>query len=552
MKSLSLEETLLPSEVAKIDQLELSLIDAILEKRNPDLLYELKIEPYVDDPVRFAREVIGIEPMDEQIKMLTAIQAGDHVSARSGRGIGKTTGLSMVIWWYMCTRPHCRIPCTAPTENQLRDVLWAELTKQHRDMESFFSEKFEMTTDRIFHKEHKATWYAVARVARKEASESFQGFHEKNMIFIVDEASGVADEIFDVMEGAMTDVGNKALLVGNPTRTWGFFHSTHHEYADKPWKTFHFSSEESELVGRNKVWLENMADRPGGKTSNFYRVHVLGEFPIMDDSTVIPLPWIQAAVDRDIEYIRPLSHRVVDSVGVDIAAGGDNDTVFCFLKGVRVIGLVAYEKEESMIAAGRISGLTRRGVETRNFQGKRRQPIPPELIRIDVCGVGIGVYERLMEQGLDVMGIDVREATSDPTLYANKRSELYWKLREHFEAGQISIPNDKILIRELASMKYDLDSRGRVLIWSKQRMKKEGIKSPDRAEALMLAFADYYPEIEKTKPKTWQQKWIEQTEKPAQDEDPWKKFAAKAMKEDQIADRDGMIFLDENYGDDLW
>lgn len=502
----------------------------------------------MDNPVRFAKEVIGMEPTAEQVKLLQAIYEGDHVSARSGRGIGKTTGLAMIIWWYMITRPFCRIPCTAPTENQLRDVLWAELNKQHREMEPYFADKFELTTDRIFHKEHKATWFAVARTARKEASESFQGFHEENMMFVVDEASGVPDEIYEVMEGAMTDVGNKALLVGNPTRTHGFFHSTHHEYADKPWKCFHFSSEESELVKKNQQWLDNMADRPGGKTSNFYRVHVLGEFPIEDDSTVIPLPWIQAAVDRKIEYHKPLSYRPVDSVGVDIAAGGDNDTVFCFLKGVRVVGLVAYEKEESMIAAGRIAGLTRRGPETRKFKGKRRMPIDPGLIRIDVCGVGIGVFERLMEQGIDVMGIDVREATSDPTLYVNKRSELYWQLREHFESGMISIPNDKVLIRELASLKYELDSRGRILIWSKQRMKKEGIKSPDRAEALMLAFADYYPEVQKKPPKTWTQKWIEHTEKKPEDYDPWQKYAQKAMREDMGE----MIYNDEEPMESIW
>ncbi|GAG99308.1 unnamed protein product, partial [marine sediment metagenome] len=184
--------------------------------------------------------------------------------------------------------------------------------------------------------------------------------------------------------------------------------------------------------------------------------------------------------------------------------------------------------------------------ETRKYKGRRR-PIPPELIRIDVCGVGIGVYERLMEQGLDVMGIDVREATSDPTLYVNKRSELYWKLREHFESGMISIPNDKVLIRELASIKYELDSRGRILIWSKQRMKKEGIKSPDRAEALMLAFADYYPDVLKDKPKSWQQQWIEKTEK-MPEVDPWEKYAREAIKEDM----GDMIYFDDERAESIW
>jgi hypothetical protein len=111
----------------------------------------------------------------------------------------------------------------------------------------------------------------------------------------------------------------------------------------------------------------------------------------------------------------------------------------------------------------------------------------------------------------------------------------------------ISIPNDKVLIRELASIKYELDSRGRILIWSKQRMKKEGIKSPDRAEALMLAFADYYPEVMKAMPKSWQQQWIEKTEK-MPEQDPWVNYAKKIMKEDH----NKVLYFDDEQQDSIW
>lgn len=515
------------SEEEKLDHLELSLIESVLAGRDPDAYYQYRIEPYVNDPVLFCQEVLDFEPMVEQVKMLNAIAQNNHVSARSGRGIGKTRTLASVIWWYVSTRPHCIVPCTAPTENQLRDVLWAELARLKRVMDPYFGDMFDMTVDRVFNLQHPKTWYSVARTARKENSESFQGFHEENMMFICDEASGIPDEIYDVMEGAMTDVrnSNKAILVGNPTRTVGYFHASHHEFADKPWKNFHFSSEKSDLVSGQ--WLENMGERPGGKSSNFYRVHVLGEFPIEDESTVFPRPWLDAAVDRELEYIRPLSQRPIDSVGVDVAAGGDANTVFIFIKGLRVVGIKVYEKEDTMIAAGRISGVVRRGPD---IEGIKRLPVPPDHIRMDVIGVGKGVYDRLMEQGLHVNGVDVHLPAYDPTLFANRRAELYWELRERFEEGSISIPPDKHLIRELANIRYEIDSRGRIIIWSKQKMRKEGIPSPDRADALMLAFSDYYPQ-EKAKPaKTWTQQWIDRTnQKP--EVDPWEQWAKKNLKE---------------------
>jgi len=503
----------------------------------------------LDDPILFCREILNFEPVDEQIEMLTAVAEHNHISARSGRGIGKTRTLAAAMWWYMVTRPFCIIPCTAPTENQLRDVLWAELARIQRDMDPYFADQFILTIDRMVHVDNAKTWYAVARTARKENSESFQGFHEENMLFICDEASGIPDEIFDVMEGAMTDAANKALLVGNPTRTVGFFHATHNEYRDKPWKVFHYSSEDSELVSKNPQFIERMAERPGGKSSNFYRVHVQGEFPIEDDATVIPRPWIDAAVDRKIDYIRPLSDRPFDSVGVDVAAGGDSNTVFCFVKGVRVLALAVFEKEDTMICAGRIAGMTRRGPDMLNLKSTRLRPIPAEFIRMDVIGVGIGVFDRLMEQGIDINGVDVREASSDPTLFINRRAELYWGLRERFEEGSISIPNDKHLIRELANMRYELDSRGRVQIWSKQRMKKDNIPSPDRAEALMLAFADYFPEEKAKKPKTWSQKWIDKTNKRDVEQDPWLDYAKKNLKE--VAGGD-FLYDDDEFAGFQW
>ena len=143
----------------------------------------------------------------------------------------------------------------------------------------------------------------------------------------------------------------------------------------------------------------------------------------------------------------------------------------------------------------------------------------------------------------------VDEALGNPVVNSILLEHLDGDLRDRFEEGSISIPRDKHLIRELANLRYELDSRGRVQIWSKQRMKKENIPSPDRAEALMLGFGDYYPEEEAKKPKTWTQKRIDKTNKRDVEQDPWLDYAKKNLKE--VAGGD-FLYDDDEFAGFRW
>jgi hypothetical protein len=165
---------------------------------------ESLIDAWYQSALRFVTEAIGVEPTHQQEKALWAVSPGNHISIRSGHGVGKTALLAWLILWFVCTRFDARIPCTASTYSQLRDILWPEIAKWMGNLPLQYQQMLEWQTERIIWKERKETWFAVARTARKEAPEALQGFHGDNLMFVVDEASGVPSEIFEVAGGALT------------------------------------------------------------------------------------------------------------------------------------------------------------------------------------------------------------------------------------------------------------------------------------------------------------------------------------------------------------
>lgn len=462
------------------------------------------MRPYQSDPAKFAREMLGFEPTGQQLDFFNAVAKGTHVAVKSGHGTGKTAADAILIIWFMLTREHARVPCTAPSEAQLKDVLWAELSKWHMKLHPFFRDRFIITSDRFYHKIYDKTWFAVARTARKEKPEALQGFHGENLLFMIDEASGVAEEVFTVVRGALTDVKNRCVMTSNPTRTVGFFYNAFALWENDPWTLLTFNGEESPIVSDDYV---RQIATEYGEDSDVYRVRVLGEFPLQSDYTLIPKHWIEAALERVAEYPKRLGKNEFDSAGVDIARYGENKTVFVLVKGIKVVAILSYSRQNTMKTAGQIVGLCKR--------------MNPNKVKIDEIGVGGPVVDRLLEQGLDVCGVDVSRSANEKDKFANLRAEYYWHLRNRFEEGSVSLRPiasqlDKSelvqLIEQLTSIRYEYGSNGKIVIWSKERMRREGIKSPDIADAMMLAFAEYYPELKKKRQKTWGEKWSEKLE----------------------------------------
>ena len=426
------------------------------------------------NPQIYVREVLKVEKIEVwQLNAMRQIVAHDHVSIRSGHGVGKTAFEAWMILWYTSTHFPCKVPCTAPTSHQLEDILWAELAVWRRKMGMQLSELFEVTRDRMYLKLAPDECYAVAQTARKENPDALQGFHSENLMFVVDEASGVPNEIFQPLEGALSTPGAKSLMCGNPTRVQGYFYDSHHKNRSQ-FHCIRVSCEESSRVHPNYI---NKMRTQYGEESNVYRVRVLGEFPLEAADVLIPLSLVESAIDREVA---PTPVKTI--WGLDPARYGQCLTALAKRKGNTLL--------EPVMTWGNVSLMVTVGRVVQEYENTPKDERPYEII-VDVCGLGAGVVDRLYELGLPVVGVNAGEAPprGDAHRLSRMRDWLWWKGREWFEKRDVSIADDQFLVGELTDVHYTLTSTGKIVVESKKDMLDRGVPSPDRADALLLTFA---------------------------------------------------------------
>lgn len=393
-------------------------------------------------------------------------------SVRAGHGVGKTTIEAWLILWFVLFHRDLKVPVTANSQDQLRDVLWAEIAKWHRQLPPFLKELVEVSSERVLIKSSPNDAFAVARTAREERPEALQGFHAGTLAFFLDEASGIPDIIFEVAGGALSSDDVWMFMFSNPTRLSGYFYRSNYQNRDS-WNVYHIPCQHAVRVSDS--YAADVAAEYGEQT-NVYRIRVLGEFPLEEDNSVISLGLVEASIGREI------SHGDAAMVwGLDVARFGDDATALCKRWGGLLIEPTReWKKLDLMQTCGIIAA------EYRNTPIDRR----PSSINVDVIGLGGGVVDRLQELGLPVHGINVGEApATDDGRYMRLRDELWFKAREWFYSRAVCIPKDDALISELVVPKYKIESSGKIKVESKDEMKKRGARSPNRADALCLTFA---------------------------------------------------------------
>ena len=291
------------------------------------------------------------------------------------------------------------------------------------------------------------------------------------MLFLIDEASGVEDIIFQVGAGSMSTASAKTIMVGNPTKNSGYFHGAFHQNSDF-WWTKRVSSFDSPLVSEN--YPKEIA-ATYGIDSNIYRVRVLGEFPQSEDDVVIPLHLIEAARERDVEP----SQAFYPVWGLDVARFGDDRSALCKRRSNALLEPIRHwHGADIMETAGRVA---------KEYAETSANDLPSRIL-VDVIGLGAGVVDRLRELGLPVRGVNVAEASSSGG-YMRLRDQLWWQAREWFEQQSCTLCDDPELIAELCGVKFFVASNGKIQVESKGDMKKRGQRSPDLADAFVLTFA---------------------------------------------------------------
>lgn len=425
-----------------------------------------------DDPIAWA-EGHGVELWSKQREVMAAVRDNRRTAARAGHGVSKSHTAALLTAWWVTTRPvgSALVVTTAPTQRQVSAILWEELRRMH----ARFNLPGEISLD--------ATWRIdgqLVALGRKPADTdlvAFQGLHARHVLAILDEACGLPDQMWDVVEGVTTSATSRLLAIGNPTERGGRFeacfapgsgwHPVHIPVTGTPAFTGEPVSDDLLAVLPSREWVDD-ARRNWGEDSAAYASRVLGDFPKQNVDALFTWDDIQAAQRREA-----VGAPLPVVIGCDVARYGDDQTVIAVRTGWAVRVIMAYRGESLTHTAGILTQLSKR------FAGA--------TVHVDDTGLGGGVTDMLRENGVPVHGIIAAGRASDPEVFANARAEGYWRTREALALGLISLdPDDDTLARQLADQRYLLDSRGRILIEPKDKIRARGGASPDRADAVSL------------------------------------------------------------------
>lgn len=445
------------------------------------------IENYWDNPVWFAEDMLGFKADKWQAEVMMDVANYDKVSVRSGQGVGKTGVESALALWYLSTRPYPKVVATAPSMNQLYDVLWAEIAKWLNT--SKVKNLLKWTKTKVYMRGHEDRWWATARTAVRP--ENMQGFHEDHMLFIVDEASGIADPIMEAILGTLSGLENKLLMCGNPTKTSGVFFDSHNADRDL-YATHKVSSMDSSRTSKANI---EMLLKKYGKDSDVARVRVFGDFPKGEADSLISLEVAEQATETTVD----ISNCYTLNVGVDVARFGDDKTLIAPRIGNKVFPLQEYSKKDTMETAGNV-------IRTVESFKKANPQVNKVIIKIDDDGLGAGVTDRLREvnrqRKLEYRIIPIKNGAKakEADDYRDKAAEMWGTMKELLDKnmsnflqgkpGLIELPNDQILIKQLSNRKYRIDSNGKIELETKELMKKRIGESPDRADAVIYSFED--------------------------------------------------------------
>jgi hypothetical protein len=286
--------------------------------------------------------------------------------------------------------------------------------------------------------------------------------------------SGVPEEIFTVAEGALTNENILQIMISNPTRLDGFFFDSHHRDR-KNWQNLSFDCLDSPVVDNS--YVERIKDKYG-EDSDQFRVRVQGKFPKEDQ--IDAKGWSKLVLEKELDYA--LSHIPEESyigtrtLGVDVARGG----------GCKNVWVLRTKNFAKVVAKSEISDIM--DVASQTILLAKEYRVHAFNVFIDDAGVGGGVTDRLHQLRFYAHGIQGASKPDDREMFMNKRAEMYWALKLWIQDGGKVDKYQLIDWRELLDIRYKAGNNGKLKMMSKVDMGKEGIPSPDTADALSLTF----------------------------------------------------------------
>lgn len=389
----------------------------------------------------------------------------------SGHGIGKSAFIGMLVNWALSTCDDCKVVLTSNTDTQLRTKTAPEVGKWMRL--GITREWFDVsaTSIAVRDKSHAKTWRADFVPWSEHNTEAFAGLHNKGkrILLVFDEASAIADKVWEVAEGALTDEETEIIWVafGNPTRNTGRFRECFRRYKHR-WN--HAQIDSRTVEGTNKAQMAKWAE-DYGEESDFFKVRVRGMFPSMSAQQFISETDVAAAYGRHVpESAYAFAPKIIT---VDPAWEGDDEFVIGLRQGLVFRILETFAKNDNdLIAAQKIA--------------RYEDELGADAVFVD-AGFGTGI--KSAGEGLGRFWTLVWFANkSDDAGCLNKRAQMWKAARDWLKDGG-AIPDDPTLRDELQAPEIVPRADGKIQIESKKDMKARGVPSPNRADALVLSFA---------------------------------------------------------------
>jgi len=423
---------------------------------------------------------LGQDIWSKQDEILQALAKFPRTAVKACHASGKTHNAAAAVLWWITRYKEAVAVTTAPTWTQVERLLWGEIHS------AVYRAKIAFPKPNATSLQLGPGRYAIGLSTNEGVR--FQGFHG-NVLIVLDEAPGILPEIFEAIEGIRAGGDVRVLALGNPIIASGPFYDAFSSNRES-WNLITISAFDTpNLQGITMEQLLEMSDkeldqnpRPYLTTRRWvkekylewglghplWESRVLGNFPLQSEDALLSLSWLEQAklrTEGDGELW----------AGLDVAGPGEDETVLCVRRGPRIILLRAW--------AGR---------DARGDVLAALLPYKSQLKKVNVDSVGIGYYmaQHLRDHGLPVAEINVGQSSREDGKYSNRKAELYWSFRLRAICGDLAGLTDEKTIAQLAGIRYSHNSRGQIVIESKEDARKRGVKSPDRAEAVMLAFVE--------------------------------------------------------------
>jgi hypothetical protein len=431
------------------------------------------------DPVRFARSILRVEPWEMQREVLARLSEHPRVAVAGAHGVGKDHVAATAVLHFLYTRPRSVVLTTAPTERQVKSLLWGEIRRQWACARVPLGGTFSAARLDL-----KEGGYAFGFSTNE--TERFQGFHAPAMLIVIDEAAGVSREIFEAADACLAGDEARLLLLGNPTRRSGRFFEA---FSDPAFSCLRIpATEHPNVTGSGpripgavtREWIDRVCALYG-ETSMWYRSRVLAEFPEQDSEGLMAPEWIERAFALETGAPGPVA------IGADVARFGNDSTVVVVAEGGTVREIVSARKRALVVVADIVESAI------------RRHRVSPEHVHIDDTGLGGGVTDILRDRDLAVRGIQFGARARAAGNFRNVKAELHWRVRSLLEHGGLALARvagsrDGVILREqLGLLRVEYSDDGRVKVTGDPGHAAAPSTSPDHADALALAMAALGP-----------------------------------------------------------